>query len=411
MRIFEVSTFSLKRIVPYTQTLPYVLDFLEKHEYAHGRTLFRFEQVLDKPVPQEREPVYRVKQDFPGMREYPIQHFNRGEEGVLSYTIMSNMPLIENGEFAFPDVSPASLIDLCRIAENIPKSYRFFEALMIVDNIHWLSCPNPRPAYSGLTEQYGDYSFYHPSVNGESAFYFSNCLMTMHAYKVGNNPLSAVIEVTPETDGPPLDTSLVLQNLKQSFGEPNEQGLVCVFPYEERKRLNGIFGLFKPFFNRKRHEMLTLSLPSGYPFGTRMYKSTRLSPLKKFSVSGSSPFFKTVLEAEGFRYRPSNVFGCQYAKRLPHNHCISLRVSGARGDLFVSLTCSGYNYSVFHMLMHVYCNNQADMELFLQDTCVILRKWEAEIAPELYRLFGETPSWFRHSSIMSPNCYVENKPV
>ncbi|MCC8022222.1 MAG: hypothetical protein LIO46_00305, partial [Clostridiales bacterium] len=92
--------------------------------YAYGRALFRLEQILEKPLPQEKEPLYRIKRDFPGMAAFPIQRLPGAWAGQA---VLSNMPQIVDGEFVFPGYPPVSVDDLCRIAEKIPRPYPLYE--------------------------------------------------------------------------------------------------------------------------------------------------------------------------------------------------------------------------------------------------------------------------------------------
>lgn len=290
-----------------------------------------------------------------------------------------------------------------QICATIPRPCSFYSAIVVWDAISWYPDSDLTPALRSVQwghdlEDFapGDWAdqheFYECCVG-----YQSNCILLSQEYNTGPE-LEIRVEIT---DQHPMEEALaVVERFSRRLGKPIKQCVRAVWPWEMRQEIADKLAYMRPRFEawQKRGQ---LELAAIY------HRAQENPPAKPVSAKTLA---KRFVERNGFvRHDLCRWDDYGWCKRLPHGYWLHLDLSinpTARyaAPVNIKLICSGVNFqatygcSLFENLQAVkYAPaDEAAFQVFQ----AMLDRFQQEMLPQLFEVFGETPEeFYQHSHV------------
>lgn len=419
MRVFLTATIDLKKSVPFQETIPHLLALLKAENLAPGRVRFAFQDVPDtEGLPLARTSTGRLIKAFPQLAPYLRPRDNRSS----SITTLSNFPSIRGLAYVPDGADPQITPELfAAVARKIPRPFSFYSAAILLDGIPWFGASDPVPALPfSLADAPCAMDSYGNNYNADCSFYQSDCIILNKCFDwgTGYNPIHLRMEVTsllPAGDFSPA-LALTEEIAARTGGQLTSREMVCCFPPDELGRLTGLSQSLADFLQTKSTIWQSLPMPSGIPFAhNRCRTPDGPAADPDFRAPSRQSYFKRVLAPHGFIWKNPQIMGPSDFTKItdPGGYALHLSPWFHRNHLNVRLDCAGCNFSLSHMLYSDRpCRSMGDLALCAEDLKLILTAWQADILPELLRLYGPTPPWYLHSisSTPRPTHIIRNLP-
>lgn len=403
MRTFLSVTLNLGRDIPFQKTIPHIAGVLDRLGLTYRRALFAFQDIPNlKDTPFSRTSLGKL------LRAYPELEASLRPPGASSPDIAtaSNFPAVSGLAYgSFPEGPWLTPQTLTAIAEKIPRPYAFYSAAIALDAVPWFGSTDPKPA---LPYPLADAPCALDSVgnnyDASCDFYQSDCIVLDKRFDWGtaHNPIHLRFEVTSFAEAGTLpQAGQRIREICARFGGTllGWNMVCCLDPKDIFRAADGA---------REMHEILErlsgawrqIDMPSCVPFGCGSRHPISVPGEIPYKPPSRIAFFKKNLASAGFVPGHPDIGGsCDFGKIIADgNYALNLSPWFRSGHLDVRLDCSGYNFSVSHMLAsdRPFCCKQ-DLELYAADLTKTVELWEAQVLPEIRRIFGATPPWYAHS--------------
>ena len=420
VRMFLNAIFDFKPKDNAFVTVPPVLrEVLEENAWTPDRLLFDLYDVSEAAT-EGRTSHAKLMKRFPQLKpywhntsEYYAAKKNRlnpflGQVGepVLShgYGFFSNFPGRREGKAVFCPNDPAIDMGVMEgICASIPRPCPFFTAIAVWDAIAWYPDSDLTPALRNIQWRHGledfgpgewvEYHEFYECCVG----YQSNCLLLSAEFGTGPE-LEVRVELTDEH---PMDEALaVVECFARRLGRPVKQCVRAVWPWKMREEIADRLAYMRFRFDNWRKSGMA-ELMDIY------HKAQEIQPDKQVSAK---TLVKRFVERNGFvRHDLCRWDDHGWCKRLPHGYWLYLLLATnptARYAVPVDiiLICYGFNFRTeyicsLHEDLEASRNAPADEAAFRVFQAV-LDRFQEEMVPQLFEVFGETPeTFYQHSHV------------
>lgn len=418
MRIFLCVTRNLGKDVPFQKTIPHVTGVLERLGLTYGRSLFAFQDTPNaKDVPFNRTSLGKLFKAYPELAPC-LRPPAISAPGIAT---ASNFPAVSGLAYgSFPEVPGLTPGTMAAIAEKIPRPYAFYSAAIVLDMVPWFGFADPRPALPyPLADAPCALDPVGNNYDASCGFYQSDCIVLDKRFDWGtaHNPIHLRFEVTKFVEAGTLpQAGQTIRELCSRFGGTLlEWHMVCCLSPEDMARAEAGARELRGVLERCSDAWRQVDMPSHVPFDGGSYHPISEPGAVPYKAPSRAAFFRKILGPAGFIPGHPGIGGtCDFGKIIADgNYALGLSPWFHGNHLNVRLDCGGYNFSVSHILASdrpFYCKR--DLELYAADLIRTVELWEAQVVPEIRRIFGATPSWYAHSipGRTRPGIVIRNQP-
>lgn len=410
MRLFVNLLYNFKKSDKLSELLVTLQQVLEENHWEQQRILFDFEDVSDAST-ESRTSHYKMINAFPQMKpywkssyaEYCLRHLSPTVP-PHSQSYISNFPGRRSGKPVFP--KPDANIDFALIKDiftKIPRPYSFYSAVAVLDGIDWTGTCDLSPAmdwigvYGKNEEDDWDAGYWPYGMDYDEMcpFYQSNSVRIGKAWEL-NPEMTVQIEVFP---GRGLEQAEQVEAaFAKYFGSPAKRYTRAVYPWADRKAYHERTGKMKEFFSGWSEQMEKECLEAA--------KAALKNPSVPQKEVSHATLRKKFHAVNGLRHYPLSRWDdtCFYCKFLPHNYhlevstVLTLQTSGEnhyeKQYHALYIECSGCNFILkgkFLVGNFPIADRRRMEELAVDLWQTYLDRFEAEVVPALFAVFGETP--------------------
>ncbi len=411
MRLFVNLLYNFKKSDRLSDLLAVLQQVLEENHWKQQRILFDFQDVNDAAT-ENRTSHQKMLNAFPQMKpywkssyaEYCLHHL---EPAVPphSQSYISNFPGRRSGQPVFP--APDANINFALIKDifaKIPRPYSFYSALVVLDGIDWTGTCDLSPAmdwiniYGKAEEDDWDAGYWPDGMYFDEIcpFYQSNSVRIGKEWALYPE-MTVQIEVFP---GQGLEQARQVEAaFVKYFGTPAKRYTRAVHSWEDREAYHAKTRKMKEFFSDWSEHMEKECL--------RRQEIEIQGPSVPQKTVSHATLRRNFHTANGLRRYPLSRWddACSYQKLLPHNYHLEVKtdlasqISGeSRYDkqyhsLFIE--CSGCNFLLCgnFLVENFPAPDKGRMErLAVELWQTYLDRFEAEVVPKLFAVFGETPA-------------------
>lgn len=427
MRMFLNAIFDFKPKDKAFVTIPPILrEILAESSWVPKRFLFDLYDIneasaeghtphakLMKKFPQLRPYWHSTSDRFAAMNQWSPIYPDHANDPIPptsphGYGFFSNFPGRKDGEAVFCPDDPAIDMDVLEgICATIPRPCSFYSAIAVWDAISWYQDSDLTPALRYIQWRHGMEDFEPGDWADQHEFYEccvgyqSNCVLLSSKYGTGPE-LDVRVEIT---DQHPMEDALaIVERFAHRLGKPAKQCVRAVWPWEMRHEIADKLAYMRPRFEDWRK--------SGMTELAAIYHRAQENPPDK-PVSAKT-LVKRFVERNGFvRHDLCRWDDYGWCKRLPHGYWLHFGLSvnptaRYRGPVDIGLICYGTNFRTrygcsLHTDLGAPRNAPADEAAF-QVFQAVLDRFQKEMVPKLFDVFGDTPeTFYQHSHVLEPS--------